>query len=60
MNATNAGTMTTRSPLRSNSFPVKGRVTNVATAYTTKKKLAGCGEAPLSAAKGVRNASRLE
>ena len=59
MNAMNAGTMTTRSPLRSNSFPVKGRVTNVATAYTTKKKLAGCSS-PLSAANGVRNASRLE
>ena len=59
MNAMNAGTMTTRSPFRSNSLPVKGRVTNVAMAYTTKKKLAGVSN-PRSAAKGVRNASRLE
>ena len=59
MKAMNAGTMTTRSPLRSNSLPVNGRVTNVAMAYTTKKKLAGVSS-PFSAANGVRNASRLE
>ncbi len=59
MNAMNAGTMTTRSPLRSNSLPVNGRVTNVAMAYTTKKKLAVRFE-PALAANGVRNASRLE
>ena len=39
-NDTNAGTMTGCGPTRSKARPVKGRVTNMARAYTTKNPLA--------------------